>query len=195
MSEDFDLEPYQRPNTLRLTQFPAEMIARIAAGMEDEYVVANYYGYSDDEYNRIKESPAFSRSVTDKRNELEASGVTYRNKMKLFAEAMAEEVFQTAMSADSSFRSKLDAAEFFTKASDLMPKANAQAASESAPRFVVNINIPQVDSGSTYDPLKTIDPAELDIDFPEITFDMGKQDVEHTDAELHAAQESDTVPD
>ena len=163
MSDDYELEyTPPRTQTLKLTQFPAEMIARIAAGMEDDLTVAKYYGYSEGEYERLQQAPAFQKTVADKRNELDASGATYRNKMRLYAEAMAEEVFATAMSQDSTFRAKLDAAEFFTKASDLMPKANAQSTADSAPRFVVNINIPQVeDTDSRYDPLKTISEEEL----------------------------------
>jgi hypothetical protein len=187
---------------LKLTSIPAEMIARIATGLEDDLTVAKFYGYTEDEYERLLKNVPFQKLIADKRNELEASGVTYRNKMKLFAEAMAEEVFQTAMAQDSSFRAKLDAAEFFTKAGDLLPKQKTSDM-DVTPRFVVNINIPQIDANAAvYDPTKTIDADEGSTFLPEIEFDfdsdidldeIATDEQDNTDVELHTPKESDSI--
>jgi hypothetical protein len=187
--------PLSGDRNLKLTSIPAEMIARIATGLEDDLTVAKFYGYSEDEYERLLKNVPFQKVLADKRNELESTGVTYRNKMKLFAEAMAEEVFATAMAQDSTFRAKLDAAEFFTKAGDLLPKQRTTEL-DATPRFVVNINIPQIDANAAvYDPTKTVEHDEFSLTELDIEFDMGIQDVEHTDAKLHPTEKPDSVSD
>lgn len=159
MNEDIDYSIIL-PKDDKLTSIPLDMINRIAAGLEDPYDVASSYGYTRSQLDKLSQFPPFAQAIDQKRREFDESGITYKNKMKLFAENMADDLYQLAASPEASARTKLDALEYFTKAADLIPKQKQTA--EDGPKFVVNINIPDIGNANVV--ATTLEHEELDFD-------------------------------
>lgn len=166
---DPDIRSYDTKNV------PLAMIERMASGLEDPRQIALEFGFTLAQFKTLTEYEPFQRAIERKRSELDAAGFTFKHKMKAYAEVLADELYQTAISSDST-RSKLDALEYFTRAADLMPK-NRESGGDAGPKFVVNISIPQVD-------VQTVNPE-----------DVVEYDERNTDFELLPAQKSGGVPD
>lgn len=158
MNEDIDYSIIL-PKDDKLTSIPLDMINRIAAGLEDPYEVASSYGYTRTQLEKLSQFPPFKNAIDQKRREFDENGITYKNKMKLFAEYMADDLYAMAASPEASAKTKLDALEYFTKAADLIPKQKLSA--EDGPKFVVNINIPDIGDA---DVTTTLEHEELDFD-------------------------------
>ena len=115
------------------------MLLQLATGMEDEFEVANRFGFSAERYTVLKEWAPFKAQLEAKRAELKQSGVTFRIQAQFMAEDLARDVYKSAKSAESTFVQKLEALRTFTKLGDLEPKANAIQA--TGPAFSIQINL------------------------------------------------------
>lgn len=118
---------------------PAEMLLQVATGMEDEYVIAERFGFTRERYAVLTQWPPYMAQLEAKRAELKLSGVTFRIQAAFMAEDLARDVYKIAKTQEASFVQKLEAMRTFTKLGDLEPKATMQA--QQGPGFSITINL------------------------------------------------------
>lgn len=179
MSEWFD-----EKSPFDLKTIPFDFITRLASGLEDPITLAAEFGYSTGQYYRLMEFEPFTQAIDARRNEMFQQGLTFKSRMKIYAEMLADDVFATAI-ASTGTSQKLSALQYFSDAAEIMPKKNA-APADSGPKFVVNINIPQVDAKP--------ETVEIDLDeVYEVTEDMLNE--RDSDPKLLTSEEPDEIPD
>lgn len=133
-------EPLEwRPATVSWPQIPAEMVASLALGMEDDLIVAARHGYSMEAFRELEKQPHFQKLVAVKRAEFEKTGVTFRAKAGWMAEELLEKVYLMAAAPDASFSQAHEALKTMIKAAGLEPKDDKVA--NSAPTFSISIDL------------------------------------------------------
>lgn len=103
---------------------PAQMIADIAAGLEDPVDIAFRYGYSATQYDLLEQHQPFVNAVLAVRAELEKGGHSVKVKSRAFAEHLAEKLFLRASQDVASSDLVLNALKVFAKLGDLEPRGN-----------------------------------------------------------------------
>lgn len=125
--EDIPDEPleFERPTTTSFPQIPAEMVASIALGMEDDLIIAARHGFSVEQYSQLLGQPFFRRAIEDKRSEFKKNGVTFKAKAAWMAEELLDKVYLLATRKDASFGTVHEALKTAIKAAGLEPKVDA----------------------------------------------------------------------
>ena len=121
-----------------LTQLPAEMMLRIAMGLESPAAVASEYGLDVNEFLKMTTQPWFHRQVDEAKQRLESEGFTFKHKMAALAEDLLIDAYQHARrSVDVS--AKLDVAKYISKVAGLEPVTGQAAGMGSGFSLVINI--------------------------------------------------------
>lgn len=116
-------EPLQwRETTTSWPRIPAEMVASIALGMEDDLVVAARHGFSVEQFQKLEKERFFQLAVAAKRAEFQKNGVTFRAKAGWMAEELLEKLYLAANSKDAGFNQLHEALKTLMKAGGLEPK-------------------------------------------------------------------------
>lgn len=121
-----------------LTQLPAEMMVKIAMGLESPAAVAAEFGFSSDEFLKMSTQPWFFKQIEDTKARLESEGFTFKNKMAALAEDLLIDAYQHARrSVDVS--AKLDVAKYISKVAGLEPVTGQVGAAGGGFSLVINI--------------------------------------------------------
>jgi len=174
--ENYSEEPRYAPparTSVRAPQLevPLEMIAAIATGLEEPLDIAKRYGFDEESFGALCQWPPFVQSVDAKKAEFAATGITFRLKAALMAENLVEHLYVMALTSETTFMQKLDAAKFLTKVGDLEPKPSQNALQTE--KFSIVINMPQQNSEK---------PVEIDLngaetgEKPLLDIPMGSKD-------------------
>ena len=150
---------------MELTQLPAEMMVKIAMGMDSPAAIAAEFGFTSDQFLKMSTQPWFFKQIDDTKQRLEAEGFTFKNKMAALAEDLLIDAYQHARrSVDVS--AKLDVAKYISKVAGLEPVTGQAAGMGSG--FSLVINIPPSHSDTAPQTI-TIDavPNTLAEDLPE----------------------------
>lgn len=129
------------PAAQQTVEVPAEMILQLATGMEDEFAVAERFGFDVARYTQLLAWKPFQAQLDTKRTELNATGVTFRMKAQFMATDLADEVYRKAKRIDATMAQQLEAFKTFTKLADYEPKPNATVS--QGPAFSISINVTQ----------------------------------------------------
>lgn len=119
---------------------PTPMVKEIASGIEEGWLIAKKYGYTEEEWERLKVLPSFIRVVETVKSELDQSGQTFRSMSRLMAEKLLANTYQYAMGSDVPVKDKIQALQQISRLADLEPKNVAQVGNQSG--FSITINIP-----------------------------------------------------
>jgi len=133
--DDQALEPIQ-PGRLTV---PSEMVAEIAAGLEEPKDIAMRYGIAGQAWDDLKNWTPFQNAVAAQKAEYEKSGFTFKVKAKMLTEDVFEDAYKRARSSDATLLQKLEFVKLGAKLADMEPK-NTQAA-PTGPAFSITINM------------------------------------------------------
>lgn len=153
--DDFDSVPVYKP----ALSTPQELILQCAMGLEEPEVIAERFGISGAEWDKLKGYKPFWLAVDKQRAELEASGLTFKLKAKALTEDVFEDAYRAARSVDATLMQKLEFIKLGARLADMEPKNNQQVA--SGPGFSISINF------STPKP----EPKIIDIEPEQLTDD------------------------
>lgn len=117
-----------------------EMMAELALGVDPPLQIAQKYGMSAAEFGQLNAQAWFGEAVYRKREELQASGVTFVTKASMMAEEMWQDIFTQSKTTDMRMEHRIAAAKELTDISGLKPKAAAHAG--AGPSFTINIQLP-----------------------------------------------------
>ena len=132
--EEFDDVPVYKP-ALSASQ---ELILQCAIGLEEPEILAERYGLTPEQWQKLKDYKPFWMAVEKQKAELEASGLTFKLKAKALTEDVFEEAYRLARSHEASLIQKLEFIKLGAKLADMEPKSNQQVA--SGPGFSISIN-------------------------------------------------------
>lgn len=125
--------------TRHALEIPPKMVLEIASGMEDPAAIAERYGFDESEWSLLRNHAPFIKQVDEKKQELSASGYTFRMKAAVAAEAILEEVSKKALLPEASFHTQLEALKFTSRAAGL--DAPPKEIQETSPGFSITINL------------------------------------------------------
>lgn len=125
--------------TDQVLNVPAEMIAAVAAGLEEPKDIALRFGFTQAQWTVLERYKPFLAEVARQREELDKNGSTFRSKTKRMAEDLGEDIYRIAKSDKASLPQKLDAFKTFAEMADMKPKQNQQAS--NGPAFSITINL------------------------------------------------------
>ena len=144
------------PEPGRLT-IPSEMVAEIAAGLEEPKDIAFRYGIVGQGWEELKNWAPFQNAVAAQRAEYEKSGFTFKMKARLLTEDVFDQAYKFAKSTETSLLQKLEFVKVGAKLADMEPKNTAQAA--SGPAFSITINLADQTKPKAIDLNETISDA------------------------------------
>lgn len=153
---DNQLETFE-PGRLSI---PSEMVAEIAAGLENPRDIAFRYGIAGKAWDDLEKWVPFQNAVATQKAEFEKSGFTFKIKAKVLTEDVFEEAYRAAKSNNSTLLQKLEFVKVGAKLADMEPKNTAQVA--AGPGFSITINLAPPAAPKE----KTIDIDESDIHTP-----------------------------
>ena len=133
--DDQALEPIQ-PGRLTV---PSEMVAEIAAGLEEPKDIAMRYGIAGQAWDDLKNWTPFQNAVAAQKAEYQKSGFTFKVKARMLTEDVFEDAYKRARSSDATLLQKLEFVKLGAKLADMEPK-NTQAA-PTGPAFSITINM------------------------------------------------------
>jgi len=138
MDDSTDLLP--EPGRLSI---PSEMVAEIAAGLEEPTDIAFRYGIAGQAWKELQAWVPFQNAVASQKAEFEKSGFTFKVKARVLTEDVFDEAYKAAKSSHSTLLQKLEFIKVGAKLADMEPKNTAQVA--AGPGFSITINLANSD--------------------------------------------------
>jgi hypothetical protein len=143
--EDFnDLLP--EPGKLAIS---SEMVAEIAAGLEDPKDIAFRHGIAGKAWEDLKNWLPFQNAVAAQKAEYEKSGYTFKMKARLLTEDVFDQAYKYAKSTETSLLQKLEFIKLGAKLGDMEPKQTSQT--QAGPGFSITINLAEPKTPITID--------------------------------------------
>jgi hypothetical protein len=118
---------------------PSEMVAEIAAGLEEPKDIAFRYGIVGQAWEDLKAWVPFQNAVAAQKAEYEKSGFTFKVKARVLTEDVFEQAYKFAKSSETSLLQKLEFVKLGAKLADMEPKQNSQV--QAGPGFSIVINL------------------------------------------------------
>jgi hypothetical protein len=134
MEDPIDLLP--EPGRLTIS---SEMVAEIAAGLEDPKDIAFRHGIVGQAWDELKNWAPFQNAVATQKAEYEKSGFTFKMKARLLTEDVFDQAYKFAKATDTSLLQKLEFIKIGAKLGDMEPKQNVATA--AGPGFSITINL------------------------------------------------------
>lgn len=143
-------EDIRRELAEKVRSLPPELVLEVALGVEDEYDVAERFGYSKEQYDVLATLKPFQIAVKKTRSDLDKNGDMFRAKARIMAEKVMDSGFARAIDDSTPLKEVTEFLKTLSSLADLAPKT-AVTAQGSA--FSINIVLPEVDK-------KTLDVTE-----------------------------------
>lgn len=124
---------------------PSEMVAEIAAGLEEPKDIAFRYGIVGTAWEDLKAWVPFQNAVAAQKAEYEKSGFTFKVKARVLTEDVFEQAYKFAKSSETSLLQKLEFVKLGAKLADMEPKPTAQTAAGPGFSIVINLAEPKID--------------------------------------------------
>jgi hypothetical protein len=118
---------------------PSEMVAEIAAGLEDPTDIAFRYGIAGQAWTDLQKWTPFQNAVAAQKAEYEKNGFTFKVKARVLTEDVFENAYKIARSNDATLLQKLEFVKLGAKLADMEPKPNTAVA--TGPGFSITINL------------------------------------------------------
>lgn len=143
-------EDIRKDLAAKVRDLPPEFVLEVALGVEDEYDVAERYGYSREQFDILNGLKPFQIAVKKTRADLDKNGDMFRAKAHIMAEKVMDSGFAKAIDNTTPLKEVTEFLKTLASLADLAPKATLQAAGSG---FSINIVLPEVDK-------KTLDVTE-----------------------------------
>lgn len=143
-------EDIRKDLAAKVRDLPPEFVLEVALGVEDEYDVAERYGYSREQFDILNGLKPFQIAVKKTRADLDKNGDMFRAKAHIMAEKVMDSGFAKAIDNTTPLKEVTEFLKTLANLADLVPKTTLQAA---GPGFSINIVLPEVDK-------KTLDITE-----------------------------------
>lgn len=139
---------------------PSEMVAEIAAGMENPTDIAFRYGIVGQAWKELQAWVPFQNAVAAQKAEFEKTGYTFKVKARILTEDVFDDAYRIARSNASTLLQKLEFIKVGAKLADMEPKNNQQVA--AGPGFSITINLGENPKPQTIDitPTKELIPEK-----------------------------------
>lgn len=124
---------------MNLLDVRPELVAEIAAGVENPELVAARYGFEGNAWEQLRAWKPFTDAVEAQRADFEKSGYTFRLKSAMKADALADRLFVQALTNEATFLQKMEALKFFTKVGELEP--SPKNVMPTGPAFSITIDL------------------------------------------------------
>jgi hypothetical protein len=132
-----------------------EMVAELALGQDPPLDIASKYGFSAAEFQQLQAQPWFGAAIYRKREELQASGITFAAKAAMMAEEMWQDIYTVSKGSEMRMEHRLEAAKQLSSLGGLAPKEARGA--NTGPQFTITIQIPSDAQGPS---MRKIEQAE-----------------------------------
>lgn len=143
-------EDIRKDLAAKVRDLPPEFVLEVALGVEDEYDVAERYGYTREQFDILNGLKPFQIAVKKTRADLDKNGDMFRAKAHIMAEKVMDSGFAKAIDNTTPLKEVTEFLKTLANLADLVPKTTLQAA---GPGFSINIVLPEVDK-------KTLDITE-----------------------------------
>lgn len=166
-ADEIDDEPLQwKPTTVSWPRLPAEMVASIALGLEDDLVVAARHGFSVEQFQQLEKQPLFQAAIAQKRAEFQKNGITFRAKAGWMAEELLEKLYLLANDKNAGFNQVHEALKTVMKAGGLEPKEEKTANLGTTFSISIDLGDKSVSLGAPKTaidaPTRVIEPTNLE---------------------------------
>lgn len=152
----------------RVRGVPPAMIQDLATGVEEPIDIARRYGYTDQEWDELKDDKWLNREVNFAIAERSKSGKTFTTKAKLMSEMLLENVYECALGDNVPAKDKAAVLTVLAKLGNLEPEKKQQT--EAGPGFSITITVPEYREEETAKAEEVEKPQEdvvIDIPFKE----------------------------
>lgn len=102
-----------------LIDVDAKFVLEVASGIREPAEIAEEYGYTPDQWLSLQAYQPFVKAVDAKKQELQASGYTFKMKAAVAAEDLLGDVYLKAKEDNTSFHTQLEALKFMARAAGL----------------------------------------------------------------------------
>lgn len=126
-------------NKIAFVDVDPKFVLEVASGIVEPAELAEKYGYTPSEWLFLQEYEPFVKQVNAKKEELRASGYTFRMKSAVLAEDLLQDVYVKAKAEDASFHTQLETLKFLARAAGLETPAKEQV--QTGPGFSITINL------------------------------------------------------
>lgn len=123
----------------RLIDLSPKMVYEIASGLEEPLEIVKRYNISPKEWRSLEKRPEVQNAIALAKSDMEKSGVTFKNKARLMADAMLKDLFRNAMRDDVPVKDKAQALQTVGKYAGL---ETSPAAGQQGGGFSITISIP-----------------------------------------------------
>lgn len=117
----------------------AEFIFELSAGIDEPNKIAERYGYSEEQWARLRADPAFIKAVDIRKSELKSMGYVPKAKAALAAEDLMDDIYLGAKKEETPLNQKIEAFKILAKIGGLEPKEVGGVTSGTG--FTININM------------------------------------------------------
>lgn len=139
---------------------PSALVDELARGIYPPAEVASWFGFSETEWERLREWKPLQKAVDAKRAEYERDGLSTQLKARMMYAEVLDRAFLHAMKDDASFRSIMDFLGHTAEIADMKPKRDMSA--QQGAGFTINISFPNksptVPTTITVEPTTAGDP-------------------------------------
>lgn len=159
MNDDLPEHSFIPPGRLEI---PSEMVAEIAAGLEEPRDIAFRHGIVGQAWIDLQKWVPFQNAVATQKAEFEKNGFTFKLKAKVLTEDVFEDAYRIARSQDSTLLQKLEFIKMGAKLADMEPKANAPVSTGSGFSITINLTSPSEPKTIVMDaPLEVTDATDV----------------------------------
>lgn len=136
-------EDIRKEMAAKIRYLSPEFVLEVALGVEDDYDVAERYGYSREQYDVLAGLKPFQVAVKKTRSDLDKNGDMFRAKARIMAESVMDSGFAKAIDATTPLKETTEFLKTLANLADLVPKA--ALAAQAGPGFSISIVLPEVD--------------------------------------------------
>lgn len=129
----------EKTRTMSVVDVPPKMLLELAVGIEDPIVVAERYGYYGNQWDELLKYEPFMKAVEAKRQELNASGYTFRTRANILAQDLLEDIYCDAKKPDANAHTRLEALKFMARAGGIDQPAKDEV--DNSAQFSITINL------------------------------------------------------
>lgn len=129
----------EKTRTMSVVDVPPKMLLELAVGIEDPIVVAERYGYYGNQWDELLKYEPFMKAVDAKRQELNASGYTFRTRANILANDLLEDVYHDAKQTGTNAHTRLEALKFMARAGGIDQPAKDEV--DNSAQFSITINL------------------------------------------------------
>lgn len=151
-------------NKIAMLDVEPRFVLQVASGIREPEELAEEFGYTAIEWLFLQKYDPFVKAVEAKKEELRASGYTFRMKAAIMAEELLENLYLKAVADDASVHTVLETVKFTSRAAGLDAPIRELAQAGSGFSIIIDLGGGKtVQIGSSGPTMRTIEHDEEEI--------------------------------